>query len=322
MNTVSIVIACFNGWKYMGKCLESLENQVIKPDEIIIVDDYSTDDTYEQLKKYKYNSKLNIKLLRNDKNSGPGYSREVGIKTSSSKYVAFCDCDDWFELNFIKDIKEKILSDRFDFCVFDNYVVSGNRKYIANITRDLKNLSKKEMIALYSMSLWRLVIRREILENIEYAHIYHAEDFVVAIQALNDSEKVTLIDKPYYNYFIRIDSVSTNPSRDTFYEFKVAYDILKDKICSKYREECEFLGIKTLCYGATLNAFKTGISINEIKSLVNEFNENYPNWYKNKYMHTEGKIKNIYYYFIDHELYGLAKVMAFFHGIAVKFQSK
>ncbi len=204
MNTISIVIACYNGWKYMDKCLAGLENQEIKPDEIIIVDDCSTDNSYEQLLNYKKNSKLNLKLVRNDKNSGPGYSREVGIRMATSKYIAFCDSDDWYELDFIKDIKEKINNDKFDFCIFDNYVVDGDSKYVENITKEYMNLSKRELIALYPMSLWRLVIRKEVLEGIQHAYIYHAEDFVVAIQALAKAEKIIVLDKPYYNYLIRM----------------------------------------------------------------------------------------------------------------------
>ena len=93
MATISIIIPCYNGWKYMENCLQSLEKQTILPDEIIVMDDCSTDDSFAQLSAYTATSVLPLRVLRNEKNSGPGFSREVASQLVTSDYVAFCDCD-------------------------------------------------------------------------------------------------------------------------------------------------------------------------------------------------------------------------------------
>ena len=79
----------------MQRCLESLERQQYKNFEVIVVDDSSTDDSYYQLKMYAQNSELNMTVVSNEKNRGPGYSRNVGIKLAKGRWISFCDADDW-----------------------------------------------------------------------------------------------------------------------------------------------------------------------------------------------------------------------------------
>ena len=100
-DSIAVIIPCYNGWKYMSNCLESLENQSSLPNQIIIVDDCSTDDSFEHLNNYILKSPLKIQLVRNESNVGPGQSRANALKYVATEYVSFCDCDDWFEVTFI-----------------------------------------------------------------------------------------------------------------------------------------------------------------------------------------------------------------------------
>ena len=85
----SIVIPCYNSWRYMERGLHFLEKQTFIDFEVIFVDDCSTDDTYCQLEKYQQQSILSIRIIRNIKNSGPGESRNYGIKMAKGDYIAF-----------------------------------------------------------------------------------------------------------------------------------------------------------------------------------------------------------------------------------------
>ena len=69
MMKISIVIPVFNVEKYIGECLESVINQTRKPDEVIIVDDSSTDDSAEICKSYIENADY-IKLVTNSERGG------------------------------------------------------------------------------------------------------------------------------------------------------------------------------------------------------------------------------------------------------------
>jgi len=99
----SIVIAVRNEKRLIKKCIESVFNQDFKDDfELIVVDGMSNDGTYEILEELK--EKYDFKLLKNEKiNAAAG--RNLGVKTSKGKYIAFIDGDAIPEKNWLKNIK-------------------------------------------------------------------------------------------------------------------------------------------------------------------------------------------------------------------------
>ena len=97
---LSILIACRNEINNLPNLLESIENQTFKPDEVIFVDDNSTDETYNFLinysKKYNY-----IKVI---KNSGKGKKSALieAAKIATSEYLLFTDADCYLNNNHCK----------------------------------------------------------------------------------------------------------------------------------------------------------------------------------------------------------------------------
>ena len=67
---ISLVMATYNGAKYLNEQLDSIKNQTLKLDEVIIVDDVSTDDTSYLVEKYISNHQLNWMFIKNEKNLG------------------------------------------------------------------------------------------------------------------------------------------------------------------------------------------------------------------------------------------------------------
>lgn len=91
----SVVIPCFNSEKTITNAVESIIKQTVLPYEIIIVDDYSTDNSYNTaLKCKKKFSSVSITIIKLHKNFGPAFARNLGIKSSSTDLIAFLDADD------------------------------------------------------------------------------------------------------------------------------------------------------------------------------------------------------------------------------------
>jgi glycosyltransferase involved in cell wall biosynthesis len=89
---ISVVIPVHNRPVLVKRAIESVLTQSLKPDEIIVVDDGSTDETAESLKSFK-----KIKIIT-QKNSGVSTARNRGIKEASCKWIAFLDSDDiWYK---------------------------------------------------------------------------------------------------------------------------------------------------------------------------------------------------------------------------------
>ena len=97
---ITVVIPVYNGEKYISRAVESVINQPQKEAvEIIIVDDGSIDQSGSICDKLadKY---PNIRVLHK-KNGGVSSARNLGIQNVVTKYVAFLDCDDWWEPDFL-----------------------------------------------------------------------------------------------------------------------------------------------------------------------------------------------------------------------------
>ena len=86
---ISIYVPVYNGEKTIEKCVNSILNQTLKPNKILIINDCSSDNTLEILKKYENK----IKIHNNLKNYGVSYSRNFAVNLLKSRFVASIDAD-------------------------------------------------------------------------------------------------------------------------------------------------------------------------------------------------------------------------------------
>lgn len=94
----SVAMCTYNGEKYIVLQLDSILNQTIKPDEIIICDDCSTDETVEILSKYKNKYPNLIKVIKNNENLGYIKNFEKAINLTTGDFIFLSDQDDiWHE---------------------------------------------------------------------------------------------------------------------------------------------------------------------------------------------------------------------------------
>ena len=113
---VSVIIPVYNTEQYLEECLNSIVNQTLRNIEIICIDDGSTDNSLEILKKYeKTDSRFKIV---SQKNSGQGSARNKGMSLASGKYIYFMDSDDFIELNTLKDTFEIAEKNNLDLVMF------------------------------------------------------------------------------------------------------------------------------------------------------------------------------------------------------------
>ena len=108
MSTVSVVIPTFNREGFIEQCVVSALQQSKKPDEVIVVDDGSSDKTWDVLRTLGFSdSKEERNSLRYifQRNKGVSAARNLGIKAAKFRYIAFLDSDDlWLEKKLEKQI--------------------------------------------------------------------------------------------------------------------------------------------------------------------------------------------------------------------------
>tara|TARA_B110000196_G_scaffold313618_1_gene320558 strand:+ start:206 stop:1060 length:855 start_codon:yes stop_codon:yes gene_type:complete len=104
---VSIYVPVYNGQNTIELCINSILSQTVKPNKILVVNDNSTDQTAEILKKYSDK----IEIISNKENSGVSYIRNLAVNYLKSKFIASIDADveltnDWLEKLIDKANKE------------------------------------------------------------------------------------------------------------------------------------------------------------------------------------------------------------------------
>ncbi len=91
---ISVIIPTYNSWKTLRDCLGSISKQTLNPNEIVVIDNASTDGTAEKVSNLKHQI-LNLEIFKNKKNLGVTGGRNRGIKEApkSSDYLFFFDHD-------------------------------------------------------------------------------------------------------------------------------------------------------------------------------------------------------------------------------------
>ena len=116
---ISIIVPVYNQEKYLSKCLDNILEQTYKNFELICVDDGSTDNSQNILKKYeKLDGRVEVLY---QKNSGAAVARNKGLSRAVGDYILFLDSDDEFDNNLLKVCTESINRKRVDTLVY-NYV--------------------------------------------------------------------------------------------------------------------------------------------------------------------------------------------------------
>jgi glycosyltransferase involved in cell wall biosynthesis len=124
--SVSVIIPTYNRYNNLLNCIESIKNQTLKPYEIIVVNDGSTDPRYKTFK--KYNNVIFINTIGSKNKLGypcGALARNYGLKTAQGDYIAFCDDDDvWMPEKLEKQMKLMKENNILMSCT-DGYIGNG-----------------------------------------------------------------------------------------------------------------------------------------------------------------------------------------------------
>lgn len=325
MKKIAVIIPNYNGFSYSERCFEALEKQTFKDFEVCVIDDCSTDDSYEKLKKYEERSPLCIKVLRSPKNMGPGHSRKVGIEATDSEWIAFCDIDDWYDDDFLEIQLENAEKTNSDLVMCDHKYAYGNGITVKSGATDWCRLlptSTETVLAYAKMSLCRLLAKRELFNGVTIPEIYYGEDAPVTIQLIANAKNVFVDYEAHYNYLIREGSASTSINPRASGDYLQAYDVIQSSIATSFPEECSFIGTNMVLYGTTLIMLKGGKDFSSIRKILTNFEKRFPEWYANKYMQLLDSKKKAYLWALRHRLILVCKGYAKLHAYLISKQAR
>lgn len=163
---ISVIIPNYNRADLIGETIENLLKQSRPPEELIVVDDGSTDDSVEKIRSYGDR----VTLIQQE-NSGPGAARNRGFEASTGELIQFMDSDDLASLNKLKVQSDALMKSNADFayCPWVRTEINGeSMKFIGSLLQSQAVPDWKPMFE-WALGRWCLVFqnclfRRECLE--------------------------------------------------------------------------------------------------------------------------------------------------------------
>lgn len=218
MNKLSIIIPVYNVEKYIPRCLDSILQIKNIIWECILVDDGSTDDSWNIICRYakKYPNKF---IARRKENSGVSSARNMGIDLATGDRIMFMDPDDYL-LNNADELLNKAFANDCDkdIVLFDYAEVYDNKKsvtcyinksYLKNYKTAIINL----LISGTDMNfVWRTIYKADIIKknNIRFnINMRNGEDTEFNLKYIRFAASVALVnDSPLYAYYQRAGSAA------------------------------------------------------------------------------------------------------------------
>lgn len=250
MPKVSIIVPCYNVERYLDRCISGLVNQTLQDIEIVLVDDESPDRVPEMCDDWARKD-TRIRVVHK-KNAGLGMACNSGVEVASGDYIAFCDSDDYVDLNCyeelynaavannvdgvysgIKRVTEKgdvtIMSQAAETHVFSqNEISSFQLDMIASVPAD-KVERHRQMSAKIVLYSGKIIRENHIRFHSERQYI--SEDLLFNLDFLQHCHSVMELSKSFYYYYYNMASLSHIFRFDRYEKYR----FLRDYLLSHYK---------------------------------------------------------------------------------------
>lgn len=242
MKLISLIIPIFNMDKYLSKCLNSIIEQLSEKEELILIDDGSTDRTLEICEKYAKSYK-EIKLIHQE-NKGVAEARNRGMFEASGEYIAWIDSDDWISSIYLDEIRTIINKDRVDIVIFNYCKIREEKKKYLFYKKEEGYLKKEEVLldiatdVRLPSSLWRIVARKDLYEKLFFPkNVQMMEDFYIFHFLFHRANSIYYLNKTLYFYRVRKNSLSHTKKQDIFQRYYISLE--RKNFYKKYYPEIE-----------------------------------------------------------------------------------
>lgn len=216
MKKFSIIIPCYNVEKYIEGCLDSILNQVSRDDdiEILAVDDASTDNTVNILKRYEEEYPEVICLIILEDNGRQGRARNIALSYASGEYIVFIDGDDLVSKNMFNTFRRITENSEYDIVQFrygmfmddaslEKLKASEDDDYVVKVY-DYQENRKNYLLnsAILNESCTQKIYKRELItkSGVRFAEGCAYEEPLFTYPLKYYVNKIVVIDKVLYYY--------------------------------------------------------------------------------------------------------------------------
>jgi len=228
MIKVSVIIPVYNGEKHLRQCMDSICGQTLKDIEIICVDDGSTDASLQILRDYqKKDPRVQI-YTQNHRYAGA--ARNLAKTYATGEYLAFWDCDDFFDVSALELMYKQSKKTNADLCVCGANKWHEDKQRLAPDVVSYLNMQyvpgevfNRETNAQYLFNFtnavpWNKLYRRSFIEanDLDFQTVRNGNDVYFTQCAIGLADRITVVDRPLINYRINqgtslVDTVAKSP---------------------------------------------------------------------------------------------------------------
>ena len=219
---ISVIVPVYNSIDCLEKCVRSVCAQTYPDLEILLIDDGSTDGTYELCERLA-GQDARIRTYHK-KNGGASSARNVGIRQASGAYLGFVDSDDYIEPDMYELMIESA-SERDAPIVQisrDEVDEAGNR--LPDVCTPPKKVRfcksedflKELLLHQGDCSFCTKLVRRELFDNHVFPEGVLNEDFSLLVEMLQETDGITILPKQCYHVVCRQESTTRRKTQDSF----------------------------------------------------------------------------------------------------------
>lgn len=219
----SIIIPNYNKGQYINECLSSVFNQSYKNLEVIVIDDGSTDNSLEEIKKF------DVKFYTTDRLQAGG-ARNLGIKKAKGEYIIFLDSDDYLSNSNMLEELNNFIND--EDLIFLNYTMNKDGE-ISNKLDVFGDVYKKIELSSF-LGAPTKCYKRSLIKDLKFPERQRFEDIVFTLEAMCKANNYSCFNNPFFIYRKISDSNSSSKmSIDTM--TSIINELLKIyQLCYKY----------------------------------------------------------------------------------------
>jgi len=221
---VSIITPSYNSEKHISEAITSVLNQSYQNWEMLIVDDFSNDNSAEIIETFSKMDKR-IKLIRLKENVGSALARNAAIKKAKGRFIAFLDSDDtWFPEKLEKQLT--YLKQHNLVLTYSAYETMDEDSHTINIRNIQETITYKDMLKSNHIGNLTGIYDSNYFGKV-YMEPYGHEDYILWLRLIKQIESTKGIAEPLARYRIASDSLSSNKLKALTWQWYIYRDIEK-----------------------------------------------------------------------------------------------
>lgn len=203
---ISVIIPFYNSELFLEKCIISVKNQKYSHFECILVDDGSTDASFEIAQNLIQND-TRFRLIQ-QKNQGQGVARNTALNLVQGEFITFLDSDDWYDVYYLEKMYQICAEQNADIVSCALKMVDDNRVKKFDYIHQIGVYTHPKEIQKYLIehSAINKIFRRKLFEKIRFAEQRSVEDLATIYKLTPFVQKLIVTNDELYNYRLRSNS--------------------------------------------------------------------------------------------------------------------